>query len=139
MPMDYAVNPHDVLVAADKVDNYIIDTGDLAATNLKWTSTTVQTYEVPASKRWLLYGGVVTRDTSTGTATLVVNLTDGTNVLMNLATEADATGTTSLLADIPGDYVMPLIMDAGDQVVITFGEAQGAAAAATCVVLEFDV
>ena len=116
--------------------NYIVNTGSLGAGNDKWTSTTVQTYTVPAGKVWLLWGGQVTRDTATGTATLVVNLTDGTNILMNVATEANATGQTSLLADLPGDFVMPIIMPAGYTIVITVGEAQGAAAAATCVVTE---
>ena len=139
MPMAYKVDPHAVTVAGTKVDNYIVDTGDLGAGNDKWTSTTEQTYTVPANKRWLLYGGQVTRDTATGTATLIVNLTDGTNILMNLATEADATGTTSLIADVPTPQVWPIIMDAADAITIVIGEAQGAAAAATCVVLEFDV
>lgn len=119
------------------VTNYIVDATDNGAGNDKWTSTTVQTYTVPSGKRWLLWGGAVTRDTATGTATLVVNLTDGTNTLMNLATEADGTGETSLTADVPTNFTFPIIMDAGWTVTVTVGEAQGAGAKATCVVTEY--
>jgi len=115
------------------VTNYIVDATDNAATNAKWTSTTVQTYTVPAGKRWFLWGGQVTRDAN---ETLVVNLTDGTNIIMNLATAAAGTGQTDLLEDLPGNFVMPLIMEPGWTVVITCGGAQGAGAKATCVVSE---
>ena len=113
--------------------NYIVDATDNAGTNLKWTSTTVQTYTVPAGTYWLLWGGQVTRDAA---ETLVVNLTDGTNILMNLATEGAAASQTSLLADLPGQYHMPMLLPAGYEVVITAGGAQGAGAKATCVVTE---
>ena len=115
------------------VTNYIVDATDNAATNAKWTSTTVQTYTVPAGKRWFLWGGQVTRDAN---ETLVVNLTDGTNIIMNLAIAAAGTGQTDLLEDLPGNFVMPLIMEPGWTVVITCGGAQGAGAKATCVVSE---
>ena len=115
------------------VTNYIVDATDNAATNAKWTSTTVQTYTVPAGKRWFLWGGQVTRDAN---ETLVVNPTDGTNIIMNLATAAAGTGQTDLLEDLPGNFVMPLIMEPGWTVVITCGGAQGAGAKATCVVSE---
>jgi len=113
--------------------NYIVDATDNAGTNAKWTSTTVQTYTVPAATYWLLWGGQVTRDAN---ETLTVNLTDGTNTIMNLATEAAGTGQTDLLADLPGNYHMPMILPAGYEVVITAGGAQGAGAKATCVVTE---
>ena len=113
--------------------NYIVDATDHAGTNLKWTSTTVQTYTVPAGTYWILWGGQVTRDAN---ETLVVNLTDGTNTIMNLATAGAATGQTDLLEDLPGKYHMPMILPAGYEVVITCGGAQGAGAKATCVVNE---
>ena len=112
--------------------NYIVDATDNDGTNAKWTSTTVQTYTVPAGKVWALWGGQVTRDAN---ETLVVNMTDGTNVILNCATEGAATGQTSLLADV-GNLSLPLIMPAGYTVVITAGGAQGAGAKATCVVSE---
>jgi len=113
--------------------NYIVDATDNAGTNAKWTSTTVQTYTVPAGAVWLLWGGQVTRDAN---ETLVVNLTDGTNTIMNLATAAAGTGQTDLLEDLPGKYQMPMVLPAGYEVVITCGGAQGAGAKATCVVTE---
>ena len=113
--------------------NYIVNATDNAATNAKWTSTTVQTYTVPAGVYWVLWGGQVTRDAA---ETLVVNLTDGTNILMNLATEGAAAAQTDLLADLPGKYHMPMLLPAGYTIVITAGGAQGANAKATCVVTE---
>ena len=113
--------------------NYIVDATDNAADNTKWTSTTVQTYTVPAGKVWILWGGQVTRDAN---ETLVINLTDGTNTIMNLATEGAATGQTDLLADLPGKYQMPMVLPAAYTIVITAGGAQGAGAKATCVVSE---
>ena len=113
--------------------NYIVDTGDLGAGNDKWTSTTVQTYTVPAGVYWVLWGGQVTRDAA---ETLVVNLTDGTNTIMNLATAGAAAAQTDLLEDLPGNYHMPMLLPAGYTIVITCGGAQGAGAKATCVVTE---
>jgi len=113
--------------------NYIVDTTSLGAGNDKWTSTTRQSYTVPAGKVWILWGGQVTRDAA---ETLLVDLTDGTNIIMNLATAGAATGQTDLLEDLPGNYTMPLILPAGFIVDITFGGAQGAGAKATCVVSE---
>ena len=116
------------------VTNYIVDATDNGAGNDKWTSTTVQTYTVPNGKRWLLWGGQVTRDAN---ETLVVNLTDGTNTLMNLATEAAGTGQTDLLADLPGNFVLPIIMEPAWTIVITAGGAQGAGAKAAALVTEY--
>jgi hypothetical protein len=124
--------PVDVL-SGQLVTNYIVDATDNGAGNDKWTSTTVQTYTVPSGKRWFLWGGAVTRDAN---ETLVVDLTDGTNTLMNLATEGAATGETSLTADVPTNFTFPIIMDAGWTVTVTAGGAQGAGAKATCVVTE---
>jgi len=113
--------------------NYIVDATDNGAGNDKWTSTTVQTYTVPAGAYWLIWGGIVTRDAA---ETLVVTFTDGTNTLMTLASEGAAAATTSIFADLPTNYTLPLIAQAGYTVVITCGGAQGAGAKATCVVTE---
>lgn len=113
--------------------NYIVDATDHAGTNAKFTSTTRQSYTVPAGTYWLLWGGQVTRDAN---ETLLVDLNDGTNIIMNLATAGAATGQTDLLEDLPGNYHMPMVLPAGYIVDITFGGAQGALAKATCVVTE---
>ena len=113
--------------------NYIVDATDHAGTNAKFTSTTRQSYTVPAGTYWLLWGGQVTRDAN---ETLLVDLNDGTNIIMNLATAGAATGQTDLLEDLPGNYHMPMVLPAGYIVDITFGGAQGAGAKATCVVTE---
>ena len=113
--------------------NYIVDAADNAGTNLKFTSTTRQSYTVPAGTYWILWGGQVTRDAA---ETLLVDLNDGTNIIMNLATAGAATGQTDLLEDLPGNFTMPMVLPAGYIVDITFGGAQGAGAKATCVVNE---
>ena len=116
--------------------NYIVDATDNAATNAKWDSTTVQTYTVPAGKRWLLYGGYVTRDAN---ETLVVVLQDATpTTIMTTSTQGAAIDTTDLLADVPDTMQRPIIMDPGWSILITAGGAQGAGAAATCFVIEID-
>ncbi len=123
---------------APLLDNYIVDATDNAATNLKWTSTTVQSYTVPAGKRWLLYGGQVTRDVQTGTATLEVDVfNDADKPVLHLDTRANATGTTPYpVVTYVGDVIFPFPMDVDWYVKVVVGEAQDAAAAATCVVLE---
>ena len=120
------------------IDNYIVDTGDLGAGNDKWTSTTVQTYTVPDNRRWALDGGTVTRDTSTGTATLDVSIFNAADKLILILDQAaDATGTTPYPdATFTGARNFPFIMSAGWYVKVVIGEAQGAAAAATCCVRE---
>jgi hypothetical protein len=120
------------------LSNYIVDATDNAATNAKWTSTTVQNYTVPAGCRWFLTGGYVTRDTNTGTATLTVDVYDAaTNLVLHLDEAVAGTGTTTYPDPTYTGYInFPLPMGAGWYVNITIGEAQGAAAAATCMVRE---
>lgn len=98
----------------------------------------MQTYTVPSGRRWALYGGVVTRDANTGTATLDVSLYDAAGHLVMVLDQAIAgTGTDSYPDPTYTGYLnFPLIMNAGWYVLITIGEAQGATAAATCYVLE---
>ena len=117
---------------------YIVDATDNGAGNDKWTSTTIQSYTVPDAKRWYLYGGTVTRDTATGTATLDVSLYDpDDNLVLILDQAANGTGITTYPdATYTGELNFPLPMNPGWYVKITIGEAQGAAAAATCHVLQ---
>ena len=120
------------------IDNYIVDTGDLGAGNDKWTSTTVQTYTVPANRRWALDGGTVTRDTSTGTATLDVSIFNAADKLILILDQAaDATGITPYPdTTYTGERKFPIMMGPGWYVKVTIGEAQAGAAAATCCVRE---
>ena len=115
--------------------NYIVDATDPGAGNDKWTSTTVQTYTVPTGKRWLAYGGYVTRDAN---ETLAVILQDTTpSTVMALSTQGAAIDTTDIFADLPGNFVLPLNMEAGWSVKITAGGAQGAGAKAALFVHEY--
>jgi len=126
-----------LLELGKKIDNYIVDATDNAATNAKWTSTTVQEFTVPAGKRWFLFGGTVTTDANN---TVIVTVTDGTNTLMTLASHAAQIGEVWYPeADNVGNIVFPLPLDAGDEVLITCGGAQGAGAKATCLVVEVEV
>ena len=139
MTTRWGLDPHS-LWAGPLVENYIVDATDNAATNLKWTSTTVQSYTVPANKRWVLFGGHVNRDVQTGTATLLVDVyNESDKLILRLDTQANATGTTGYPnATSAAAFVFPMPMDAGWYVKITIGEAQDTAATASCVVLEFD-
>ena len=118
--------------------NYIEDATDNAADNTKWTSTTVQSYTVPSGRHWWLYGGNVNRDADTGTATLDVSLYDAAdNLVLILDQAAHATGTTPYPDPTYSGYInFPVPMGTGWYVKITVGEAQGAGAAATCMVEE---
>jgi len=140
MAIKHRMDLHSMWVR-DLVENYIVDATDNAATNLKWTSTTVQSYTVPTGKRWLLFGGHVKRDTQTGTATLLVDVyNESDKLILRLDTQANAIATTGYPnATSAAAFVFPMPMEAGWYVKITVGEAQGAAAAASCIVLEFDV
>ena len=113
------------------VGNYIVDATDNAATNLKWDSTTVQTYTVPSTKRWMLQGGSVFLSDN---ATCVVTMTDGTNTIGQLATHAATTG----WVEYP-EFTHPHghLLDPGWTIVITCGGAQGATAKASCIVYEY--
>ena len=120
------------------LDNYIIDATDPGAGNDKWTSTTVQSYTVPTGRRWALQGGSVKRDTQTGTATLDVSIFNAADKLIQiLSQEANAAATTPYPdVTFTGYLQFPLPMAAGWYVKVVVGEAQGAAATATCVVRE---
>jgi len=122
-------------------EQYIVDATDNAATNLKWTSTTAQEYTVPAGKRWFLFGGQITRDVATGTATVEVDIyNDADKPVLHLDTRANGTGTTPYpVSTYTGSTVWPFPMDAGWYVKILIGEAQDAAAAATCCVIEVPI
>ena len=114
------------------VTNYIVDATDHAADNTKWTSTTVQTYTVPAGKRWFLICGSVFLSDN---ATCVVTMTDGTNTLGLMASHAATTGWVEYPEfQHPHDH----ILDPGWTIVITAGVAQGATAKASCIVYEYD-
>lgn len=128
----FNLDPHSMFKAGVLVPNYIVDTGDLGAGNDKWTSTTVQTYTVPAGKFWLLQCGSVFLSDN---ATCVVTITDGTNTLGALASHAATTG----WVEYPEyTHIHTHKLDAGYTIVITCGVAQGATAKASCLVLEFD-
>ena len=126
---------------APMIDNYIIDATDNGAGNDKWTSTTVQTYTVPTGKVWMLYGGVVNRDVQTGTATLLVDVYNAADkLILRLDTQANATGITAYPnVTSTAAFKFPMKLTAGMYVKITIGEAQDAAAFASCVADEISV
>lgn len=130
----------ELLLGGKKVNNYIEDATDNAATNAKWTSTTAQEYTVPVNKRWFLLYGNVLRDASSTCRIAIYDASD--DIIGHLgmyAAAADfapfpcqATATFSMAAGL-------IILDAGEYVGITCGSAQGSGAYATCVVIEVDM
>ena len=118
------------------ISNYIIDATDVGAGNDKWTSTTVQTWTVPANRRWAFFGGSVKNSAD---ATVTVDMYDAAGkIVLGLASIA-APGAAARVqypdADI-GYVHRPIIMGTGWSVKLTMGAPQGAAAEATCYVLE---
>ena len=122
--------------AATILENYIVDTGDLGAGNDKWTSTTVQSWTVPAGKMWWFYGGSVKNNVD---ATVTVDIyNDADKIVLGLASIAvPGAGVRVQYPDSDIGYVQrPVPMEAGWYVKLVMGAAQGAAAEATCLVHE---
>ena len=118
------------------VSNYIVDTGDLGAGNDKWTTTSVQTWTVPAGKRWWFIGGSVKNSAD---ATVTVDIYDkAAKVMLGVCSiAAPGAGVRVQYPDSDIGYVhRPIPLDPGMAVKLTMGAAQGAAAEATCVVLQ---
>lgn len=124
-------------VYALKKNYYIVNATDNDATNAKWTSTTIQTYTVPADHRWILLSSFVLLDVS---STLTIYIKDTAGAFIDyLATYSAGTGAKGYpLSSVTGGYG-PYILDAGESVYVQCGTAQGAGAKASCVVLELRV
>jgi len=118
------------------LSNFIIDTGDLGAGNDKWTTTSVQTWTVPANRRWAFLGGSVKNSAD---ATVTVDMYDSAGKIAYgiCSIAAPGAGVRVQYPDSDIGYVhRPIIMGAGWALKLTMGAAQGAAAEATCCVLE---
>ena len=125
-----------MLATGVKKNYYIEDATDNAATNLKFDSTTEQKYTVPSGKRWYLIGGVVNRDVS---KTLTITACDTSDKIIHSVAFASAgTGKHNYPTGVAGTANLhrPIILDAGEYIHIVFGDAQGAGAYASCVVIE---
>ena len=118
------------------VSNYIVDATSTGAGNDKWTSTTVQTWTVPAGKRWWFIGGSVKNSVNaTVTVDILGKAAETMYGLCSIA--APGAGVRVQYPDSDIGYVhRPIPLDEGMAVKLTMGAAQGAAAEATCVVLQ---
>jgi hypothetical protein len=114
------------------VDNYDID----ATGGGLWTDTTHYKATVPTYKRWWLYGGVVNRDANQTCDVMVYN--SANKIVLYLADQAAGTGISHYPDSTLAQVQMPIAIPAGGYVQATFGGAQGAAAYATCYVIEVD-
>ncbi|MHC4335470.1 MAG: hypothetical protein ACYSUV_17230 [Planctomycetota bacterium] len=119
------------------VDNFIIDATDIGAGNDKWTSTTVQTWTVPAGRTWYFIGGSVLNSADATVTCDIHNAAD--KIVYGLCSiAAPGIGVRVQYPDSDIAYVhRPIPMAEGWYVKLTMGAAQGAAAEATCQVLEF--
>lgn len=121
------------LLAAPKVNNYI-----LGATNFS-QDTSTHLWTVPAGKRWYLIAGGIKRDAA---QTCVVHIEDASAKLYyRLSAVAAGTSWVGFPNDETegcpkGHEAVPIIIDAGEIIRVTFGGAQGAAASISCIVLE---
>lgn len=106
-----------------------------------WTDTTHFTTVCPSGKRWFFMGGVVNRSAN---ATLLARLMSGGYPALILTTDVAATGISTFPNTVAsvGNWhfsgVLP-ILDAGDNITLTFGAAQGAGAYCILTILEIDV
>jgi hypothetical protein len=118
------------------VDNFIIDATDTGAGNDKWTSTTVQTWTVPANRRWQVLGGTVL-NSADATVTVIIQNTTPKTILQLASIAAPGVGVRVQWPDSDIGYVhRPITIPAGWSVKLTMGAAQGATAEASCLVLE---
>jgi hypothetical protein len=118
------------------VDNFIIDATDTGAGNDKWTSTTEQTWTVPANRRWQVLGGTVL-NSADATVTVIIQNTTPKTILQLASIAAPGVGVRVQYPDSDIGYVhRPITIPAGWSVKLTMGAAQGAAAEASCLVLE---
>ena len=119
------------------VDNFIIDATDNAATNAKWTSTTVQDWTVPAGRTWYFYGGSVKNSVDHTVTVAIYNAAD--KIVYGIASiAAPGAGVRVQYPDTDiGQVQLPIPMATGWYIKLTMGAAQGAAAEATCQVIEF--
>ena len=103
-----------------------------------WDSVTEHKWEVPADKRWFIFGGQVTRDAA---ETLNVTMHDSSdNEILSLLSEAAAAVLKSWPEEAYNTWEgMPLILDAGEYIKFAFGGNQGAGAKITGMALEIDV
>lgn len=115
------------------ITNYDID----ATAGGLWTDTTHFKVTVPTGKRWKVLGGVINRDAN---QTVVVDVYNSSNdIILRLDSRSAGTGITEFPSQNYNSYVATgLYIDAGMYIQATFGAAQGAAAYASCLVLEFD-
>lgn len=119
-------------------DNYAID----ATGGGLWVNTSTYRATVPTGKRWFLIGGICSRDVNSSASVRIYN---STPVQVHNVDEYAAAASvfafpsrqTGINASTPSG--LPFVLDAGWYLQIAFGVAQGAAAFATCVVLEVDV
>jgi hypothetical protein len=118
-------------------DLYIVDATDAGTGNDKWDSTTVMEWEVPANRSWLFIGGTVLNSVD---ATVTVDLYDASDkVVLGLASiAAPGAATRVQFPDSDIGYVhRPIPMATGWYVKMTMGAAQGAAAEANILIIEY--
>jgi len=121
------------------LSNYIVDATDLGAGNDKWTSTTVQTWTVPAGRMWHFLGGSVKNSVD---ATVTVDMYDANGKVAYgiCSIAAPGIGARVQYPDSDIGYVhRPIQMGPGWALKLTMGAAQGAAAEATCCVVEVQI
>ena len=125
----------ELLTFARKLNNWEED----PVTGLKvlWTSTTHFIAEVPADKRWFLFGGVADRNVSSTLYAYVKDASDEIILLLAYHSAGTSMASYPIEANV-GKTIFPFVMDEGEYVDLTFGTAQDAGSKASCVVLEVD-
>lgn len=123
-----------LLTKAKKLNNWDED----ATAGGLWTTDQTYIAKVPAGKRWFLYGGIVNPDVYSTVFVAFYNTAD--KVILELANYAAGTAAEPYpeVANV-GQFIFPVVMDAGEYVRAYFAVAQTGAAACSCVVLEVGI
>lgn len=129
----------ELLTSAKKLNHHEVYAG--SGTDY-WTSTTAFKVIVPTGYRAFVLGGYVEREVS---GTVTVKAYDvGDNIIASMDYQAAATGSSTWPTNTDSTAMLgcggyPIILDAGEYVLVTFGAAQSTAAFASVRWLEVKV
>ncbi len=122
---------------AKKQNYYAIDaTGGGATGTTYWTDDKHLTYTVPAGKRWIVLGGIVSRDVSSTVSGSITN--SAAAVIGRVLSETAATG-ISMWPEADYHIGTPHILDSAEGIAFYFATSQTAGAYGSCMVLELEV
>ena len=119
------------LMRADVVTNYSIDATQAAA---PWPDTTHYKVIVPAGYAYYFYGGCFYRGVAATGISYVYD--SGNHVVLALGSAASAASLASYPDSTLGNVMLPIKVEAGAYIQVTFNNAQNANSYASCYCLK---